>query len=168
MFHIPGFKKRVLQEFEHAIDNNHRYKKLSSLRPYIKAEKCIYPPNILVWIGASLLSSLNQEIDTFLVTRKEFEEELDKKLPDRFGHCFITCSRNTEVVSSEDESDNEGEDQTPLDDKFKVPETKRELNYFNKGFEELNQVRKDTLYSSATPYSTRGVGSRPMRFHFPQ
>lgn len=86
LFMIPGLKKRLIEEIYYTIDNVQKYQELQSLKELIKIEKSIYPPNIQAWIGASLLSCLNQEIDLFLITRKEFEEELNCKLPDRFGH----------------------------------------------------------------------------------
>lgn len=54
-------------------------------------ENC-FPPNSLVWVGASLLSSLNNEIDRFLLT---FEEYTDKNeiIPDRYGEAFLYGSR---------------------------------------------------------------------------
>lgn len=76
LFMIPGVKKRLVEEIYYTIDNIQKYQELQSLKEAIKIEKSIYPPNIQTWIGASLLSCLNQEIDLFLITRKEFEEEL--------------------------------------------------------------------------------------------
>jgi len=66
----------------------------------------------------------------------------------------------------EDPPVEEGKEQ--LDDiKFKVPETKRPENYFNIQFEEMNKKRKELLYSSATPYSTRAI-NRSKGFVFPR
>jgi len=108
-----------------------------------------------------MLACLNQEIDAFLITQREYIEEYKKELPDRFGHCFLTCSRKTEPENNE-----ENEKEHAPDDKFQVPQTKRDLNYFNKEFEEMNKKRKETIYLAVTPYSTRGMG-RPTRFQFP-
>jgi actin-related protein 10 len=86
VFMIPGIKKRLIEEIHYTIDHIPRYQELRSLKEVLKIERSVYPPNIQTWIGASLLSCLNQEIDAFLVTHKEFEDELKGKLPDRFGH----------------------------------------------------------------------------------
>lgn len=103
-----------------------------------------------------------------MITNSEFEGELKRKLPDRFGHTFVTCSRQTEVEESTEEESGV-EEGAPLEDKkFEVPKTKRPLNYFNKEFEEMNKKRKEALYSAATPYSTRGIGGRARKFEFPK
>lgn len=83
---IPGFKKRLQQEIYHSIENCDEYNSMDYIKKYIKIEKCIYPSNLLTWIGASMLACLNEEIDTFLITRKEYIEDNKKQLPDRFGH----------------------------------------------------------------------------------
>ena len=167
VFMIPGLKKRLIEEIHYAIETIPKYSDLQSIQKYIKVEKWIYPANCLVWIGASMLACLNQEIDTFLITCKEYIEEYECQLPDRFGHWFLTCSRETEP---EIEDKGEGEDakeDRAIDDKFETPVTKRPLNYFNKEFEQMNNTRKESLYLAVTPYSTRGVG-RPTRFQFPK
>lgn len=161
---IPGIRRRLLEELKYSVENVDKYKGLSGLKDLFKIEKPIYPANVLTWIGGSLLSCLNEEIDTFLVSKREFVDEEKWKLPDRFGHCFLTCSRKTEIESSDEEKDQKDD---YLDDKFKIPETKRPLNYFNKKFEEINNMRKELLYRSATPYSTRRMG-RTKEFVFPK
>jgi len=47
----------------------------------------IYPPNTISWMGASLLGSLNSEIERFSVLKHEYETR--GKIPDRFGECFL-------------------------------------------------------------------------------
>jgi len=39
LFMIPGFKRRVIEEMHHAIDNIDKYSMLSPLKKYIKIEK---------------------------------------------------------------------------------------------------------------------------------
>ena len=164
LFLIPGMSQRLLEELKYAVENVDKYKELCGLKDKFRIESWTYPPNIIHWTGASLLSWLNEEIDLFLISKKEFIEEENSQLPDRFGHWFVTCSRKTEV--EDEEIEDEKTEKYP-DEKYTVPETKRPLNYFNKKFEEINNKRKELLYSSATPYSTRGLG-RPGGFSFPK
>ena len=40
------------------------------------------------WVGASLVASLNTEIDRFISTYDEFKEN-NEKMPDRFGEAYL-------------------------------------------------------------------------------
>ena len=46
----------------------------------------------MIWVGASLLSSLNNEIDRFLLTLEEYRDN-NYEIPDRFGQAFLFGSR---------------------------------------------------------------------------
>ena len=69
---IPGFKTWFLQELEFYIKTMEKYQDLKTLISKIKILPNIFPPNIVVWQGASLLGSMNSEIDRFLVHKLEF------------------------------------------------------------------------------------------------
>ena len=118
---IPGFKSRLIQEINYVIDQYDKYEELRKLKDLIKFEKWIYPPNCLVWIGASLLSCLNEEVNIFKLTSSEFKDEHSGVLPDRFGQCFLKCSRKTEI----EESDNKDDDLSIFakDNESKIPVT---------------------------------------------
>lgn len=51
---------------------------------------CVYAPNICQWVGASLMTTLGQDVDRFLVTSEQFESE---GLKDRFGDSFLLFNR---------------------------------------------------------------------------
>ena len=65
---IPGFKKRLTQELEFLIDNVEQYKELETLKKHMRIQNCFFPPNVLTWVGASIVSSLNGEIGRFETT----------------------------------------------------------------------------------------------------
>jgi len=69
---IPGFKKRLLQEIFYFIDSLGKFEDLNEIKTLIRIPDCCFPPNSMVWVGASLLSSLNDEIDRFLLTYDEY------------------------------------------------------------------------------------------------
>lgn len=62
-------------------------------------ESC-FPPNCLVWVGASLLSSLNNEIDRFLLTFEDYKEN-GMVIPDRFGQAFLFGTRKENYFNKE-------------------------------------------------------------------
>ena len=65
---IPGFKSRLLQELYDMIDTKPEFEQLKEIKPLFTIPETCFPPNSLVWVGASLMSSLNNEIDRFLLT----------------------------------------------------------------------------------------------------
>ena len=89
---IPGFKKRLLQEIKHQIQTNQEFEGLKSILKHIKIPDNIYAPNIAAWVGTSILMSLGQEVDRFLLTNEEYEA-LGGNIPDRFGEAFLTLDR---------------------------------------------------------------------------
>ena len=58
----------------------------------IRIPDSVFPPNCTTWVGASLLSNLNNEIDRFLLTSTQYNEE-DKVIPDRYGDAFLNLER---------------------------------------------------------------------------
>jgi len=86
LFMIPGMHRRLLGELQYSVENIDKYKGLIGLKDKFRVENSIYPANILAWVGASLLSCLNEEVDMFLISKGEFEKDCKGILPDRFGH----------------------------------------------------------------------------------
>jgi actin-related protein len=71
---IPGFKNRLLQELKHHIKTRSEFEQLKDIVEYIQIPENCFPNNCLVWVGASLLSSLNNEVDRFLLTYEEYKD----------------------------------------------------------------------------------------------
>lgn len=63
---VPGFKARLDQELRHYMTTMPQYAELSKLEPRLRFVENVSPPNIVSWIGASLLASLNDEIGMFM------------------------------------------------------------------------------------------------------
>lgn len=89
---VPGFKKRLLQEIKHQIQTYDEFEGLRSILKYIRIPENIYAPNIAAWVGASILMSLGQDADRFLLTVEEYNDN-ESKIPDRFGEAFLTLDR---------------------------------------------------------------------------
>ena len=58
----------------------------------IKFPENIYAPNISAWVGTSILMSLDQNVDRFLLTLEEYNDR-GNVIPDRFGEAFLTLDR---------------------------------------------------------------------------
>jgi len=97
---IPGFKKRLLQEIHHLIDHDPSFNELRAIKDLIAVPEVCFPSNTLVWVGASLLSSLNNEIDRFLFTYEDYRDA-GFVVPDRFGRAFMTAERKDEYFNHE-------------------------------------------------------------------
>jgi actin-related protein len=65
---FPGFKTRLLQEIRHILDTQSEFEPIRETAPYFGIAESCFPPNCLVWAGASVLSSLNSEIEKFEIT----------------------------------------------------------------------------------------------------
>jgi actin-related protein len=74
---IPGFKKRLVQEIYALIETKGEFEELKEIQSLIKIPENCFPPNVMIWVGASLLSSLNNEIDRFLLTMDEYIDKYD-------------------------------------------------------------------------------------------
>jgi actin-related protein len=90
---IPGFKKRLMQELCRLIESLGEFEELKETAKYLLVRDVCFPGNCLPWVGASLLSSLNNEIDRFLLTFEEYSTN-GNVIPDRHGQAFITATRH--------------------------------------------------------------------------
>ena len=63
---IPGFKLRLLQEMHFLIDNLPEFKDLATIKSKITIPDNQFPNNCMAWVGASLVGSMNAEIDRFM------------------------------------------------------------------------------------------------------
>jgi hypothetical protein len=59
---------------------------------WIKVPENIFSPNISAWVGASVLMSLGEQADRFLLTHEQYKNE-NETIPDRFGDAFINLQR---------------------------------------------------------------------------
>ena len=103
---VPGFKLRLRQEMDWLIDNYKEFKELSTIKEYIKLAESSFPPNCINWVGASLVSGLNTEIERFLTTYEEFKDN-NEKLPDRFGEAFLFGTRTEPYINPDFEYKNQ-------------------------------------------------------------
>ena len=65
---IPGFKRRLSREIKHFMTEYEEFEPLKSIVDLVTFPSTIYAPNIQAWVGASILMSLGQEVDKFLIT----------------------------------------------------------------------------------------------------
>mmetsp|Transcript_11396 Transcript_11396/g.15333 ORF Transcript_11396/g.15333 Transcript_11396/m.15333 type:complete len:228 (+) Transcript_11396:522-1205(+) len=72
---IPGFRKRLIQEVKAMISERNEFEPLRSILQWLKVPEMIFAPNICSWVGASVLMSLGQEADRFLLTREQYMSE---------------------------------------------------------------------------------------------
>ena len=103
---VPGFKLRLKQEMEYLIDHYSEFKDLAQIKQYIEIAESTFPPNCMNWIGASIVSSLNTEIDRFLITEQEFLDN-DEKMPDRYGDAYIFAQREENYLNPDFEYKNQ-------------------------------------------------------------
>jgi actin-related protein len=97
---IPGFKARFMQEIQYLIQNLEEFDELKVLSHLIIIPDSCFPPNCKTWVGASLLSNLNTEIDKFLITLEDYNDN-EKNIPDRFGEAFIFGYRKKNYFNEE-------------------------------------------------------------------
>ena len=69
---FPGFQKRLVQEIRHFMTQRAEFEELKLVAPFVKCPENIYAPNLSAWVGASILMSLGQEVDKFLLTKEEY------------------------------------------------------------------------------------------------
>ena len=91
---------------KYLIDNYKQFEELQSIKSYIKIADVHFPPNCTAWVGASLLCSLNTEIDRFCTTYEEFKDN-GNKLPDRFGDAFLHAMRDEMYLNPDFEYKNQ-------------------------------------------------------------
>lgn len=89
---VAGFRKRLLQEIKAFIQTRPEFEGLRTLEKKVRIPENIFAPNIAAWSGASILMSLGQDVDRFLLTAEQYKKEGDR-LPDRFGEAFLTFER---------------------------------------------------------------------------
>lgn len=93
---VPGFKMRLLQEIKHLINTLPEYNDIQGVQEYLSIHESCFPPNCIVWAGASILSSLNCEVDKFEVTQKDYIEKYNQEtIPDRFGEAYLFGTRDS-------------------------------------------------------------------------
>lgn len=97
---IPGFKKRLLQEIKHLLMTRQEFEEIRNIEELLVIQESCFPSNSMVWVGASLLSSLNNEIDRFLITAEEFAE-FKERIPDRYGEAFIFGTREADYFNKD-------------------------------------------------------------------
>lgn len=88
------------------INNRAEFNELKSIEQWVAIPESVIPPNSITWVGASLLSSLNNEIDRFLVTYEDYTEKYQKSIPDRFGEAFIFGNNSSESYFNRDFEEN--------------------------------------------------------------
>ena len=99
---IPGFKTRLLQELKHMIATRKEFEQIANVQEYIAMNESCVPPNCMAWMGASLLSQLNSDIDKFEVTRNEYVEKYkEESIPDRYGEAYFFGTRKTMDFNNE-------------------------------------------------------------------
>ena len=72
---VPGFKTRLMQEIKFLITSRKEFEEIKATQEYFAIHDSCFPPNCMVWAGASLLSQLNCEIEKFEVTRKDYVDK---------------------------------------------------------------------------------------------
>ncbi len=99
---IPGFKTRLLQEIKHMIGTRKDFEEIKTIEDYIKMNETCVPPNCMAWMGASIVSQLNSEIDKFEVLRSEYTDKYhEESIPDRYGEAFFFGTRKTTDFNNE-------------------------------------------------------------------
>ena len=59
-----------------------------SMKNIIRIPEMPFAPNVLNWIGGSIVGSMNESLSNFRIKRQEYFEN-DKKIPDRIGKLFL-------------------------------------------------------------------------------
>jgi hypothetical protein len=76
----------------HLIQSRGEFEELKEIAELLTIPESCFPPNCMAWVGASLLSSLNNEVDRFLLTFEDYKD-INMQIPDRFGQAFLLGSR---------------------------------------------------------------------------
>lgn len=103
---VPGFKQRLLQEMHFLIENLKEFEELKTIKEKIAIPDNQFPNNCLAWVGASLVASMNSEIDRFMTNQEEFAQRGDH-LPDRFGHAYLFALRDEPYLNPDQEYKNQ-------------------------------------------------------------
>jgi actin-related protein len=65
---VPGFRNRLLQELRHLLQTLPEFTDIRGVEAHLSIHSTCFPPNCMVWAGASILASLNCEVDKFELT----------------------------------------------------------------------------------------------------
>ena len=103
---VPGFKLRLKQEMHFLIDNFKEFEELAAIKDKIRIPDNQFPTNCVAWVGASLVSSLNTEIDRFMTNQEDFKNN-GEVLPDRFGDAYFFAMRDEPYLNAEFEYKNQ-------------------------------------------------------------
>lgn len=87
---VPGFATRLLQEVRHMVTTLPEFADLAVHADKLAIPDCIFAPNIMNWVGASLMMSLGRDVDKFLLTAEQYANE---QIPDRFADAFLVFNR---------------------------------------------------------------------------
>ena len=60
------------------VNTRKEFEDIRATQEYFNIGETCFPPNCLVWAGASILSSLNSEIDKFEITQKDYNEKYNQ------------------------------------------------------------------------------------------
>jgi hypothetical protein len=90
---------------KHLIENCPEFQDLGQLKEIIHIPDCQYPPNCMAWVGASIVASLNTEIDRFYTTPEDFTKNGDT-LPDRYGEAYLFGTRDEPYFNADFEYKN--------------------------------------------------------------
>jgi actin-related protein len=76
---MPGFKTRLVQEIKHLLTKLPEFEEIKAVvMDNMKMNESCVPPNCMAWMGASIMSQLNSEIDKFEVTRQDYSEKYNE------------------------------------------------------------------------------------------
>uniref|UniRef100_A0A7S3CI43 Uncharacterized protein n=1 Tax=Strombidium rassoulzadegani TaxID=1082188 RepID=A0A7S3CI43_9SPIT len=103
---VPGFKLRVLQEMKYLIEHYAEFKELETIKERLQIPDNQFPPNCMAWVGASLVASLNTEIERFMTSAEEFTKN-GERLPDRFGEAYLFATRSEPYLNPDFEYKNQ-------------------------------------------------------------
>lgn len=81
-FTIPGFKRRLLEEINYLIETE--FPLLESIKGMIRFAPSPFAPNLLIWVGCSILASMSDCLANFKVKREDYIAS-GGHVPDRIG-----------------------------------------------------------------------------------
>ena len=90
---------------KHLIETHEEFKELDTIKDIIKVPDNQFPPNCLQWVGASIVGSLNTEIDRFYTSAEDFTKNKNE-LPDRYGDAYLFATREEPYFNADFEYKN--------------------------------------------------------------
>ena len=91
---------------KYLIEKCDEFKELEVLKDKIRFAESNFPPNVMAWVGASLIGSMNTEIERFMTTHEEYKKAKNK-LPDRFGEAYLFAMRDEPYLNPDFEYKNQ-------------------------------------------------------------